>query len=851
MYKFNLFFLSLAVCLTFSFTPISFAQSVVQEEVTVTARKREESSQDVPIMLSAVTGEFLADNAMQDFTQIEATSPSLFVRRDGRNSSAAMVSIRGIGSSRYSINIENAVGIYLDGAYVHRNTGLLSDLFDVRQVEILRGAQGTLFGKNSTGGALQVFYNKPSLEGFDGKVSITLGSREKEGRKLMLNLPLTESTAARFVAVKNDQDGFVRNIDTGNNYGNEDTATYRASIYTEIDDKTDLTITSHNYQDHSRGYLADCNDFSYDTQNRAPVASIPWVNSIAGIADDQFNTCNTSSPFASYADESRGVNKVDADRMIIELNSDTDYGLATLIYADSTEHVLQSTWNMGIHRASTAEYANVGPLISDTESNSLELRLTGSIDKFTYTLGYFESEETGYSQTDVQLYPEIDVSTLYSSAASTAGGILAGSSGALLANAGAALNGTTAAITAPSIAVSGTGATSGTIALATQLGNEGGSGATTTAYTNFLLAAAAQAPFGASFVGSRYDEYDVVNESQALFAEVVYKYNDKMNITFGMRSSDDDKTFNIRSWANSNKVASTAGRGLATKCSAGTYANGECKVYQSFSNTSGRFITDYTFDNGNMIFASYSEAYTSGNVNNSPPITVTKPQDIKSYEIGHKGDYLDGLLRVNASIFTSTYNNRQDNSCQVDATGAIVCTQTNIGEIDIEGIELDATAFINDTLSLRVFGSVIEGRYPVPRTRYDFLNGNAAYKIDEVELPGTPEQFGAVLTYSPNEMISSSIIWKYYGADITEDNITTPTSIPLFTASRNLVTPSYSLVDINAKWSFNESSSASFYIKNATDEVYARSNNDGSAAGFIFRFYQPPREAGISFTNSF
>jgi iron complex outermembrane receptor protein len=157
MYKFNLLFLSLAVCLTFSFTPISFAQSVVQEEVTVTARKREESSQDVPIMLSAITGEFLADNAMQDFTQIEATSPSLFVRRDGRNSSAAMVSIRGIGSSRYSINIENAVGIYLDGAYVHRNTGLLSDLFDVRQVEILRGAQGTLFGKNSTGGALQVF----------------------------------------------------------------------------------------------------------------------------------------------------------------------------------------------------------------------------------------------------------------------------------------------------------------------------------------------------------------------------------------------------------------------------------------------------------------------------------------------------------------------------------------------------------------------------------------------------------------------------------------------------------------------------------------------------------------------
>ena len=851
MFKINRIFFSLALCLGFSIAPITFAQSFLQEEVTVTARKREESSQDVPIMLSAVSGDFLEDNAMQDFTQIEATSPSLFVRRDGRNSSAAMVSIRGIGSSRYSINIENAVGIYLDGAYVHRNTGLLSDLFDVRQVEILRGAQGTLFGKNSTGGALQVFYNKPSLDGFDGKVSLTYGSREKEGRKLMLNVPLTENTAARFVAVKNDQDGFVRNIDTGNNFGNEDTATYRASIYTEIDDKTDLTITSHNYQDHSRGYLADCTDYSYDTENRAPTASIPWVNSIAGIADDQFNTCNTSSPFASYADESRGVNKVDADRMILELNTDTNYGLATLIYADSTEHVLQSTWNMGIHRASTAEYANVGPLVSDTESNSLELRLTGDYDKFTYTLGYFESKETGYSQTDVQLYPEVDIATLYSSAASSAEGILEGSSGSLLAGAGAALNGTTLAITAPSIATSGTSATSGTIALATQLGNEAGSGATTTAFTNFMLAAANQAPFGASFVGSRYDEYDVVNESQAIFAEIVYDYTDKINITFGMRTSDDDKTFNIRSWANSNKDASTAGRGLATKCSAGTYANGECRVYQSFSNTSGRLIADYTFDNGNMIFASYSEAYTSGNVNNSPPITVTKPQDIESFEIGHKGDYLDGLIRVNASIFSSTYNNRQDNSCQVDATGAIVCTQTNIGEIDIEGMEIDATAFINEALNLRIFGSIIEGKYPTPRTRYDFLNSNAAYKIDEVELPGTPEQFGAVLTYSPNEMLSSSVTWKYYGADITEDNITTPTSIPLFTQSRNLTTPSYSLVDINAKWSFDENTNASLYVKNATDEVYARSNNDGSAAGFIFRFYQPPREAGISFTKSF
>ena len=835
----------------FTFAPTTYGQVSFEEEVKVTARKREENSQKVPIMLSAVSGTFLEDNAMQDFTQIEATAPSLFVRRDGRNSSAAMISIRGIGSSEYSINIENAVGVYLDGAYVHRNTGLLSDFFDVRQVEILRGAQGTLFGKNSTGGALQVFYNKPSLEGFDGKVSLTYGSREKEGRKFMLNLPLTENTAARFVAVKNDQDGFVRNIDTGNNYGNEDTATYRASIYTKIDDKTDLTITSHNYQDHSRGYLADCNDYSYDTQNRAPTGTIPWVNSIAGIADDQFNTCNTSSPFASYADESRGVNKVDADRMIIELNSDTDYGLATLIYADSTEHVLQSTWNMGIHRAATAEYGDVGPLISDTESNSLELRLTGNIEKFTYTFGYFQSDETGYSQTNVQLYPEINTFDLYSSAAGAAGALLAGSSGSLLSGAGASLDGTTFAITAPSIATSGAAATSGTIALATQLGMEAGSGATTSAFADFMTAAALQAPYGAAFVGSRYDEYDVINESQAVFAEVAYAINQKINLTFGLRNTNDDKTFNIRSWSNKNKIPSTAGTGLATNCSAGIYANGECRVYQSFSNTSGRFIADYSFENGNIIFASYSEAYTSGNVNNSPPITITKPQDIESFEIGHKGSYLNGLIKVNASIFNSSYNNRQDFSCQIDNAGAPICTQTNIGEIDIEGIELDATVFINEAFNFRVFGSIIEGKYPAPKTRYDFLNNNAIYHINEVELPGAPEQFGAVLSYSPNEVLSSNITWKYYGADITEDNITSPTSIPLFSESRNLITSSYSLIDINVKWNFDKKTTASLYIKNATDKTYARNNFDSSVAGFFSYFYQPPREAGLIFSKSF
>ena len=119
------------------------------------------------------------------------------------------------------------------------------------------------------------------------------------------------------------------------------------------------------------------------------------------------------------------------------------------------------------------------------------------------------------------------------------------------------------------------------------------------------------------------------------------------------------------------------------------------------------------------------------------------------------------------------------------------------------------------------------------------------------EEPLTTDSRIKTYVYSPNEVFSSNITWKYYGADITEDNITSPTSIPLFTESRNLTTPSYSLVDINVKWSFDKKTTASLYVKNATDKTYARSNFDSSVAGFFSHFYQPPREAGLIFSKSF
>ena len=147
------------------------------EEITVTARKRSENIQDVPISITALSGAALEARGVENLAGVAHFAPDLQIDSTAAVSGSSVAStifIRGIGQTDFTPNSDPGVGVYVDGVYLARSVGSLLDLIDVQSVEVLRGPQGTLFGKNTIGGALNVTSRPPSEEA-SGHVEVQIG----------------------------------------------------------------------------------------------------------------------------------------------------------------------------------------------------------------------------------------------------------------------------------------------------------------------------------------------------------------------------------------------------------------------------------------------------------------------------------------------------------------------------------------------------------------------------------------------------------------------------------------------------------------------------------------------------
>lgn len=192
------------------------------EEVVVTARKREERLIDTPIAVTAVSADEINRRNLKDLSNISELVPNMvFDLGTGSTGSSnnAQIYIRGIGQQDFLFTSDPGVGLYIDGVYFPRGTGVVMDLVDLAQVEVLRGPQGTLFGKNTTGGAINISTKKP-----DGATSATIhattGSRDRIDVQASLNLPLIENKLSmRLSGSSRNQDGYVERILVGDDLG--------------------------------------------------------------------------------------------------------------------------------------------------------------------------------------------------------------------------------------------------------------------------------------------------------------------------------------------------------------------------------------------------------------------------------------------------------------------------------------------------------------------------------------------------------------------------------------------------------------------------------------------------------
>ncbi|MBV7267528.1 TonB-dependent receptor [Erythrobacter ani] len=210
------------------------------QEIIVTARKVDENIQDVPISITAITGETFEEAGLTEFADIAQLTPNFDVRPNGATGALfATLQIRGQVGGFLTLNADQAVGINVNGAPITRGTSLFTNLFDIERIEVLKGPQGTLFGKNTTGGVVSVVTRAPELNEFGGYAEFTYGSFERTDAEFVANIPLVDDIAAlRLGAALTHRDGFGEGGQgstflTGNELADDNEVFLRGSLLIE------------------------------------------------------------------------------------------------------------------------------------------------------------------------------------------------------------------------------------------------------------------------------------------------------------------------------------------------------------------------------------------------------------------------------------------------------------------------------------------------------------------------------------------------------------------------------------------------------------------------------------------
>ncbi|MFA7555270.1 MAG: TonB-dependent receptor [Spongiibacteraceae bacterium] len=220
--------------------PLS-ASAAVLEELIVTAQKTAQNINDVPISMDVLKGDDLTTNAINDTTSLAMSSPSLTFQ-EGFNASSSSFAIRGIGTYAYEGGIQPSVSFVVDDVPLSRTAEFVSDLGDIERVEILRGPQGTLYGRNSIAGAISVIRARPTYD-FEGYAEQTVTTDDEYITRLTVSGPLTDNVRGRLSGLHKDREGHIENVFNGEELGGERTSAVLGKLAIDFTDSINLLLT--------------------------------------------------------------------------------------------------------------------------------------------------------------------------------------------------------------------------------------------------------------------------------------------------------------------------------------------------------------------------------------------------------------------------------------------------------------------------------------------------------------------------------------------------------------------------------------------------------------------------------
>ncbi len=263
------------------------------EDIVVTAERRETNLQDTPISVTAVTAATIQAEGIRTVSDLAASVPNLTSTTGPQGSADANFFIRGVGQFDFIATNDPGVGVYVDGIYLGRTVGALLDSSDIARVEVLRGPQGTLFGRNTLGGAVSIVSKAPELGDLSGTASVSGGSRNRIDGDASLNVPLGDTAALRVGGFERYQDGFATRAYDGVKFGKTKRYGGRAQLLFKPTERLSITLSG---------------DYSNDKSNPAPsvlLAIVPAPFFPAGAASQIQNPNAFYSVNESNSPESR------------------------------------------------------------------------------------------------------------------------------------------------------------------------------------------------------------------------------------------------------------------------------------------------------------------------------------------------------------------------------------------------------------------------------------------------------------------------------------------------------------------------------------------------------------------
>jgi iron complex outermembrane receptor protein len=776
------------------------------EEVVVTARQREERAQTVPIPITALSAEQLVTRNLMEVRDLEKLSPNTSIDYSAVNGNAIQVFIRGIGQTNWAATQDPKIGMYVDGVYFSRPQGALVDFNDVERVEVLRGPQGTLFGRNTTAGLIHIINNRPSTDGFESDITLGAGNDGQSNYGLVVNAPLSENWAARLALSGQQADGVMINSFTGKDRGNEDSTNTRFALRYQ-GDKLDAQLSYTNFEADERGPLGSCTwhatDDPFVALGRGGVLSLATIfGTFSSVRENCIGTTRDVSIDTTNDENIRA----DVDNVVLNLSY--DFGSLTLDSITSKRDIehFSGTWGWVMGNGPGSNMLEILNNYGDTEAMSQEIRLSGVSDSVEWVVGAYWFEEETDESLDVPLFRDVMAPD--------------------------------PAVWPLFYAPDGAGGTLGAAAL------------------------------GAQLYGSRSQTYDVTNENQAFFAEVTFSLNEKWDLTVGARRTNDDRDFTrIQTLFNGQPDPFYFCPGMpVVELAPGVVAAGSdrCRQTVSYSKTTPRVIASYQASDDVMFYGSYSLGYSSGGFNQDTRMRPYLPETADNYEFGMKSDLLDGRMRFNATVFHNEYKNQQLTVGRL-VDGQPTADLINAQQATLSGVEIETMARLSDSLTFTATMGYIRGDYDefTVMDNVTVVSGDGSLSSQEVERDLSDTEFGSGPSYSFDlglmhnmSLGDSGELMTSIGATFKDATDYTLNNTP---SSQQ---PSYWVVDGRMTWFMaNDKTSVSLWVNNLFDKDYVTTMLDQAGdiqiggidqgLGMAASYWGEPRRYGLELKHRF